>query len=304
MARAPVAAIFPGHVADGSFMQQGHDGARAACAARGLDLRVTDRVALPALEDALSAAAASGAGLVLAQGGQCEAAAQAVAPRFPGVRFVVVQGHATGANLHAYRAAQEQSAFLAGAAAGLMAGGGVVGHVSGIRPRPGLLARAAFAAGIAHVAPEVRLLSIFTGDQDDAARATAAAERLAVAGARLVFTMLNAAQAAVMQVARRRGIALAGDGHDWVAAHPGLFQLAAIADTGGVMEAAIADFAEDRRPLGEEVVFGLSTPAIVRLACGGAVPAPVRAVVAAIAAAMREGRVEIPDGVAVEELSV
>jgi basic membrane protein A len=302
MARAPVAAIFPGHAADGSFMQQGHDGARAACAARGLELRVTDRVTLPALEEALTAAATAGAGLILAQGGQCEAATRLVAPRFPAVRFVVVQGHSTAANLYAYRAAQEQSAFLAGAAAGLMTETGVVGHVSGIRPRPGLLARAAFAAGIAHVAPEVRLLSVFTGDQDDAALAAAAAERLAEAGARLVFTMLNAAQAAVMQVARRRGIALAGDGHDWVAAHPGLFRLAAIADTGGVMEAAIADFAEGRRPVGEEVVFGLSTPAIVRLVCGEAVPAAVQAVVAAIAEAMREGRVEVTDKVVVEEL--
>lgn len=303
MSRAPVAAIFPGHVADGSFMQQGHEGARDACARLGLPLRVIDGVPLAALEAALAQAAEAGAGLVLAQGGQCEAAATAVARRFPTLRFVVVQGHGTAPNLHAYRAAQEQSAFLAGAAAGLMIARGVVGHVSGIRPRPGLLARAAFAAGIAHVAPEVRLLSIFTGDQDDAARGAEAAERLAAAGARLIFTMLNAAQAAVMEVARRHRIALVGDGHDWVARHPGLFQLAAVADTGGVMAAAIDDYAANRRPRGEEVVFGLATPEIVRLACGDAVPGFVRAAVAVIAEALREGRLGIAETASIEELS-
>jgi basic membrane protein A len=300
---APVAAVFPGHVADASFMQQGHDGARAACAAHGLPLQVTERVPLARMEAALADAARAGAGLVLAQGGQCEAAAAAVAPHFPAVRFVVVQGHGAGANLYAYRAAQEQSAFLAGVAAGLMTRSGVVGHVSGIRPRPGLLARAAFGAGVAHAAPGARLLSIFTGDQDDAVRGRAAAERLAEAGADLVFAMLNAAQAAVMAVARQRDLLLAGDGRDWVAQHPDVFALAAIADTGGVAAAAIADYVLGARPEGAEVVFGLDAPGIVRLACGAAVPPAARAAVAQEAAALRAGRIVVPKNFVVEELS-
>ncbi|WP_137177438.1 BMP family ABC transporter substrate-binding protein [Roseomonas sp. AR75] len=302
MTRAPVAALFPGHAGDRSFMQAGHDGARDACAAHGLAFRVTDRVALPAMQAAMRDAAQAGAGLVLAQGGQCEAAASAVAPHFPALRFAVVQGHDAGANLYAYRAAQEQSAFLAGAAAGLTSRAAVVGHVSGIRPRPGLLARAAFAAGVAHVAPGKRLVSIFTGDQDDAALATAAMERLAAAGADLVFAMLNAAQAAVMAAAGRLGIALAGDGADWVAAHPACFRLAAVADTGPVAAAAIADYATGARPAGEEVVFGLEMPAVVRLSCRNDVPAAVREATGRIALDLRAGRIEVPEAVAVEEL--
>lgn len=304
MSRAPVAAIYPGHVTDGSFMQQGHDGAREACLAQGLDFRVTERVPLDGLEAAMTRAAQAGAGLILAQGGQCDAAAAAVAPRFPAVRFVVVQGHRGGGNLQAWRAAQEQSAFLAGAAAALMAPGRVVGHVSGIRPKPGLLARAAFAAGMARVDPACRLLSVFTGDQDDEARAEAAAERLIDAGAGLVFAMLNGAQHGVMRVARRRGIGLVGDGRDWAADHPGLFRLAAIADTGGVAAAAIADHAAGGLRHGAEIVFGLETPAIVRLSCGAEVPAAVREAVEALARDIRAGRLVVPETAAVEELAL
>lgn len=302
MPSRPVAAIFPGRIDDRSFMQAGHDGMAEACRAAGLPFTVTQAVPLAALPPAL-AEAAGGAGLVLAQGGQCEAAARAVAARFPATRFVVVQGHGAGGNLYAYRAAQEQSAFLAGAAAGLLTGRAVIGHVSGIRPRPGLLARAAFASGIAHVAPGKRLVSIFTGDQDDAALGRAAAKRLLAAGADIIFTMLNAAQDAVVAEARAGGAMLVGDGRDWVAERPAAFLLAAVADSGAAAGAAIADYAAGSRQAGAEVVFGLERPDIVRLACGASVPAPVRARLDAIAAALASGAITVPEAAAVEELA-
>jgi basic membrane protein A len=297
----PIHAIFPGLVADGSFMQAGHDGARDAAAKASLSFRVTQGVTLPGLQAAIAMAAEDSAGLVLAQGGQCEAAMAAVAPRFPTTRFAVVQGHAAGPNLYAYRAAQEQSAFLAGAAAGLLARGPVVGHVSGIRPRPGLLARAAFAAGLAYTAPGRRLLSIFTGDQDDSERGAAAAERLAEAGADIVFTMLNAAQAAVMEVARRRGLRLVGDGQDWVARRPDIFLLAAVADSGAAAAAAIADYAAGRRVSGQEVVFGLEAPEVVRLVVAHEA-ALLALQIDAIGAAVAAGQIAVPDTMPVEEM--
>lgn len=293
-----VAAFFPGHVADGSFMQAGHDGIAAACRAAGLPLSVTQAIPLGALAAAMARAAPE-AGLVIAQGGQCDEAAGAVAPRFPATRFVVVQGHAAGGNLYAYRAAQEQSAFLAGAAAALLLPDRAIGHISGIRPRPGLLARAAFAAGIAHVAPGRRLLSIFTGDQDDRALGAAAAERLADAGVGLVFTMLNAAQAAVVDVARQRGMMLAGDGKDWVADRPDAFALAAVAESGEAGAAAVRDYADGARPDGKEVVFGLDSPGVVRLSCGVA----VRDRLAALEREIVVGRIDVTAGGVVEELA-
>lgn len=301
MVPAAVAGLFPGHVTDRSFMQAGHDGLRDACARTGLALVVQDGVRLGDLRAAFDRAAAEAA-LVVAQGGQCEGAAAEAASRWPDRRFVVVQGHRGGGTLSAYRAAQEQSAFLAGAAAALMTSAPVLGHVSGIRPKPGLVARAAFAAGVAAVAPGRRVVSIFTGDQDDLARGEAAAERLAEAGADIVFAMLNAAQSAVMQVARRRGLRLVGDGQDWVAAEPDLFDLAAIADTGPVAASAVEDFVAGR--LAEERVFTLDQPAVVRLACGARVPWSIRRDMARLAGAITAGRLAIPEQATVQEIAL
>ena len=87
--------------------------------------------------------------MVIAYGGQTSEAAQRVAWEFPEQRFTVIQGFHTRPNLAVYEVLQEQSAWLAGAAAGMLTKSNVVGHMSGLRVRPGLKARAAFAAGLA-----------------------------------------------------------------------------------------------------------------------------------------------------------
>ena len=67
----------------------------------------------------------------------------------PEQRFTSIQGSLTRPNLAVYEVLQDESAWLAGAAAGLLTKTNVVGHMSGLRVRPGLKARAAFAAGLA-----------------------------------------------------------------------------------------------------------------------------------------------------------
>ena len=53
---------------------------------------------------------------------------------------------------------------------------GVVGHMSGIRVRPGLKGRAAFVAGVQATNPAVRVLTNFSGNQDDNALSQRVAE--------------------------------------------------------------------------------------------------------------------------------
>lgn len=86
--------------------------------------------------------------MVIAHGGQNNAAARQVAPDFPAVQFVVTQGTVTGTRLSSYDVLQEESAWLTGALAGLSTRTGVVGHMSDIRVTPGLKGRAAFADGL------------------------------------------------------------------------------------------------------------------------------------------------------------
>lgn len=111
-----VAALFAGKIDDRGFMQAGYDGLKRAEKAFGVSTTFTQGIAPKPdeLAAALRALAKDKPTLVIAHGGQNNAAAKAVAEEFPGVRFVVTQGNVTGPNLASYEVLQEHSAFLAG----------------------------------------------------------------------------------------------------------------------------------------------------------------------------------------------
>lgn len=73
----------------------------------------------------------------------------------------------TGPNLSSYEVLQEESAWLAGAAAGVLTQTDVVGHISGIRVTPGLKGRGGFYNGLMQTNRDAKFLTIFAGNQDD-----------------------------------------------------------------------------------------------------------------------------------------
>lgn len=274
---ATVGALFAGKLDDAGFMEFGYRGLLRAKSEFDLRTTVIDQIPPdPAqLTDALRRLAQSGASLVIAHGGQNDAAARTVAAEHPNLRFVVTQGSVRGANLSSYEVRQEQSAFLAGIAASQLTRSGIVGHISGIRVRPGLLGRAAYAAGVAAGNPKVKLLTIFCGTQDD----TAVAERVAKAqianGADVIFTMLNAALPGAMAACRASSTRLIGNVRDWVTSDPQVFAGSAMADVGlGVYEAC-RDFAQGTWRADHIRHIGVEDPAAVRLQLAPDVPATV-----------------------------
>lgn len=294
--RGPIAAMFPGSVDDGGFIESGY---------RGL-LRVRDELGIPvrhvsgiapdeeAMKAALRELADSDAKLVIAHGGQASEAVQRVAWEFPQQRFVSIQGHLTRPNLAVYEVLQEQSAWLAGAAAGALTKSNVVGHMSGLRVRPGLNARAAFAGGLASTNARARLLTHFSGTQDDAAVAKRIALAQIDAGADLIFTMLNAGRTGAIEACRERGVKQIGNVRDWVAAMPDVFVASAVADAGVAVFRAGRDLS-DNLWKGEVVKrFGVRYPDAVRLALAPTVPPAVRDRVDLLAKEMAAGGIAIP----------
>lgn len=235
-----VGALFAGALDDGGFMEYGFRGLQRAQADWRLTTTLIDHIPPQPqrLSEALRTLAQKGVALVIAHGGQNDGAAQSIAAEFPHTRFAVTQGSVRGPNLASYEIRQEQSAFLAGIAAARLTRTGIVGHISGIRVRPGLMGRAAYAAGVMAADPDVRLLTTFCGTQDDIAVAERIAHAQAANGADVIFTMLNAAMPGAMTACRARGIRLIGNVRDWVAIDPALFAASAMADVGlGVYEA-------------------------------------------------------------------
>jgi basic membrane protein A len=231
--------------------------------------------------------------LIIAHGGQNNEAAQAVAADVPALSFVVTQGAVTGANLASYEVLQEQSAFLAGALAAWSTKTGVVGHMSGIRVLPGLKGRAAYAQGVALADPKVRLLTNFSGNQDDTSLSKRVALSMADAGADVVFTMLNAGRGGATDACRERGMAQIGNVVDWVARMPDVFIGSAIADSGLAVVSAAQDFVDGNFRAGVIRPIGLENAQAVRLTTAARVPAVTVAKLDQLAAELVAGSLRV-----------
>lgn len=292
----PITALFPGRIDD--------DGNAAAY--RGL-LRIRDEFGIPvqfldgvapedeALKEALRELGASDAKMVIANGERTSEAAQRVAWELPKQRFTVIQGSLTRPNLAIYAVQHEQSIWLAGAAAGMLTKSNVVGHLAGPRVPSALQARAAFAAGLAHTNAKAKLLTHFTGAEDDPATAKRVALAEIDAGADVLYTTLAGGRSGVTEACRERAVRQIGDGRDWVAAMPDAFVASAVADPGFAVFQVGRDLFDNIWEGDLVKRFGVRNPEAVRLAIAASVPDAVRSRVATLTQEMAAGTIKIPE---------
>ena len=292
-----VGGLFAGRIDDQGFMEAGWRGLERARLELGAQTRHTAGVQprKELLAAALADLAVSGVSLVVAHGGQNNEACAEVAARFPQVKFVVTQGAVTGANLCSYEVLQEESAYLGGVLAALTTRTGVVGHMSGIRVRPGLKGRAAYVAGVKATNPSVKVLTNFSGNQDDNALSKRVALAQMAAGADVVFTMLNAGRNGVTEACREKGTRQIGNVIDWVQRDPQVFVGSAIADVSMAVFQAVSDARAGRFPAGTVQKIGISNPLAVSLSMASDVPAAVRQRVDAVAQLLARGEIRVTD---------
>ena len=293
----PIAAMFPGQIDDGGFIEAGYRGLMRVPDVLPMKVSYVDRIPpeADAMKEALRGLAKSDAKMVIAFGGQTSEAAQRVAWEFPEQRFTVIQGSLLRPNLAIYEVLQEQSTWLAGAAAGMLTKTNVVGHMSGLRVRPGLKGRAAFAGGLAATNPRAKLLTNFSGTQDDAAVAKRIALAQIDAGADIIFTMLNAGRVGAIEACRERGVKQIGNVLDWVAVMPDVFVASAVADGGFAIVQAARDLYDGIWSGDRTKRFGMRNPDAVRLVLAPGVPEPVTTRIALLTQEMVVGGIKIPE---------
>jgi basic membrane lipoprotein Med (substrate-binding protein (PBP1-ABC) superfamily) len=149
---------------------------------------------------------AQGYDLVFGHGFEFQDAAERVAPEFPGTVFLVISGaRAQPPNVAPVKFGLNSSAYLAGALAASLTKSGVLGTVGGTALPPVVEMFDAFAEGARSVRPDVRVLTSYVGNWDDAS----AGRELALAqirqGADLLFQNADAAGLGVFQAARQAG---------------------------------------------------------------------------------------------------
>lgn len=290
-----IAVFFVGEVEDAGFNASALAGALRANRSDAVEVRLISglRYDQDEIRARLAQVVPTVDGLVFI-GGQGNIATPEIAAAHPDKRFAIVQGQKTGPNLASYDVRQEDSAFLAGVLAAHLTRTGTVGHLSGHRVRPGLKGRAAFVAGVAYAARDVRVLTGFCGTQDDSHVTRIWAEAEIAAGADVIFTMLNDARRGAIEACRTGGARQIGNALDWVARDPEVFVASALARIDIGVERAILDMIAGDVPSGI-VEFGLAQGDAVSLSLADDLPEAATRAVAAAAEGIRTGLICVPD---------
>lgn len=259
----------------------------------GIAIEIQQAVGRPGLEEALRRMAASSSTMVLAYGSEAGAILQRIAPDYPAQRFSLIQAEAP-TPLSCYSVLHEQSAWLAGAAAGLLSRKKIIGHIGELRgdtrSETALTARAAFYGGLQTALPGAKLLSTFGGEAD----AGRIARAQIAAGADLVFHTLEKDNVALLAAARETRTPLIGRGRDWLSLSPELYAAAAIADPGVALFQAGQDFYDGLWKTGTRRRIGLENPNAVRLKLAERTPPAVQQRVGLYQRELQSGGHKIP----------
>ncbi|OXY83340.1 BMP family protein [Oceanimonas doudoroffii] len=277
-----IAVLIPGKHDDGGFMQAAHRGYEKIRDQLDVNASFVSNISATSdpvqLTEAMRELAQKGPDMIIAHGGQCNGPAQTVSQEFPDIKFVVIQGHVQGPNLSSYVVRQEDSAWLAGALAGLTTKSNVVGHISGAWPKPGLIGRAAFYDGLMHVNPDAKYLTWFTGDLDNTGiNAEAAAAEIAH-NADVIYTMLNAGRQGVIdEIKKHNGeVRHIGNVSDWTQVDD-TFVGSAVADASVAILNAAQDFTTGKWQPDRITEIGLGQGDVVKLTLAEDVSPEVRA---------------------------
>ena len=144
--------------------------------------------------------------LVFGHGFEFQDAAERVAPEYPGTVYIVTSGgRVKPPNVASVIFGFDNASYLAGVLAGSFTQSGIVGTIGGTALPPVENSFRAFEEGARSVRPDVRVISSYVGNWDDAS----AGRELALAqirqGADLIFQNADAAGLGVFQAARQAG---------------------------------------------------------------------------------------------------
>jgi basic membrane protein A and related proteins len=203
------AIMLPSSKDDKAFSEAGYTGLTNAVKKVGGKVVFQENVPVASAQEALRNLASQKPTVVISLGGQFADAIATVAPSFPDVQFMGINGTKTGPNLSSWSLAEGEVAYLAGI---LVAAENPnlkkIGRVAGITIAPLQFGTAGFIDGARSVNPDMQYISTFTGNMDDVAKAKEATLAAANAGAKFIYTGMNNGLVGVEQAAQESDVLL------------------------------------------------------------------------------------------------
>ncbi len=271
-----VAIALPGPITDKGWNQAGYESMGIIKSKLGAETAYVEKVAQADQAEVLSDFARRGANLVIAHGGQFEAAVKQVAAQFPKTFFVVSDGVVTGSNIASLQVDHLQIAYLCGVVAGQTTKTGKVAFLTAQSFTTTDQEYRGFELGAKSVKPDIEVKASYTNDWNDVSKAKEATQALLASGVDVVYNMLDAAAQGVLQTLEEKGAYAIGYFEDQLKLAPKTVLTSAVQNYGLAIE-SVAEIAQKNQMKGEVYKIGLDKPEIVRLGeFNAAVPATVQ----------------------------
>jgi basic membrane protein A and related proteins len=271
-----IAIALPGVISDKAWNQSGYEGVQLAKQKLGVETAHVEKVSQADQTEVLSDFARRGYNLVIAHGGQFDAAIQQIAPQFPNTFFIGVNGSVSGANIASLRIDHLQASYLCGIIAATMTKSNKLAYIAGQEFQATQEELRGFELGAKSIKKDIKITSTFTGDWNDVAKAKEATLALISTGADVIYQWLDSASPAVLQTASDKGVYAFGNTKDQSDIAPKAVLTSAVKNL-DVAITYLAELAQKKELKGQVYKLGLERPDILTLGkFSEVVPQPVQ----------------------------
>ncbi|MCC5601849.1 BMP family protein [Nostoc favosum] len=271
-----IAIALPGVITDKAWNQSGYEGINLAKQKLGAEVAYLEQVAQADQTEALTDFARQGYNLVFAHGGQFDAAIEQVAAQFKNTFFVGVNGNSKGENIASLRLDHLQGSYLCGIIGAAITKSNKLAYIAGQEFLATQEELRGFELGAKSVKPNIQIVSTFTGNWNDVAKAKEATLALISSGADVIYQWLDSASPAVLQAASDKGVYAFGNTKDQLDVAPKAVLTSAVKRL-DIAIAYIAELAKQKQLKGQIYSIGLERADILSLGkFGSLVPETVK----------------------------
>ncbi len=259
-----IAIALPGVISDQAWNQSGYEGVNLAKQKLNAEIAYVEQIAQADQTEVLTDFARKGYNLVFAHGGQFDAAIEQVAAQFPQTFFVGVNGNTKAENIASLRIDHLQGSYLCGIIGAAVTKSNKLAYIAGQKFNATEEELRGFELGAKSVKPNIQIVSTFTGDWNDVAKAKEATLALISSGADVIYQWLDSAGTAVLQAASDQGVYAFGNTKDQLDIAPQAVLTSAVKRL-DIAIAYLAELAKQKQLQGQIYTIGLERPDILSL---------------------------------------